>query len=47
MDEITLYDDANKAETVVVNSEEHKDLMKRGWTSWKKPSPKKTTKKKS
>ena len=47
MSEVTLYDDENKEQTVVVDSKEHQDLINKGWTTWKKPSVKKTTKKKS
>jgi hypothetical protein len=44
MSKITLYDDKNVAVEVTDNSEEYKEKILAGWTTWKKPSVKKSKK---
>ena len=47
MANIVLYSEDGEEKSVIQNSKEWDDLLKIGWTSWKKPSPKKTAKKKA
>tara|TARA_R100001594_G_scaffold91009_1_gene125375 strand:+ start:119 stop:262 length:144 start_codon:yes stop_codon:yes gene_type:complete len=44
---ITLYSEDGEEKSVIQNSKEWHEFLKTGWTTWKKPSPKKTAKKKS
>tara|TARA_Y100000310_G_C20441104_1_gene696166 strand:+ start:201 stop:401 length:201 start_codon:yes stop_codon:yes gene_type:complete len=47
MANIVLYSEDGEEKSVIQNTKEWHDLLKIGWTSWKKPSPKKTAKKKA
>ena len=40
-----IYDDKNVSEDLDPNSEEYKQRIKQGWTTWKKPGAKKSKKK--
>jgi hypothetical protein len=44
MSKITLYDEKNVSEELESNSEEYKQRIAQGWTTWKKPSVKKSKK---
>jgi len=46
MSKITLYDDNNTPAEVEAGSSEYQEKISAGWTTWKKPSAKKTSKKK-
>ena len=46
MPTITLFDDKNAPAEVDTNSDEYRQKVAEGWTTWKKPSVKKTSKKK-
>ena len=46
MSKITLYDDNNTPAEVEAGSSEYQEKIGAGWTTWKKPSAKKTSKKK-
>tara|TARA_R100001530_G_scaffold90190_1_gene62712 strand:- start:268 stop:414 length:147 start_codon:yes stop_codon:yes gene_type:complete len=46
MSTITLFDDKNTPAEVEAGSSEYRDKISAGWTTWKKPSVKKTSKKK-
>mgnify|MGYP003108402771 FL=1 len=42
---ITLYSEEGEERSVKQHSKEWHDLLKIGWTTWKKAKPKKTAKK--
>jgi|TARA_Y100000310_G_scaffold914_1_gene1269 hypothetical protein len=46
MSKITLFDDKNSSEELDSNSDEYKQRVAEGWTTWKKPTAKKPTAKK-
>jgi len=45
MANIALYSADGEERSVKQHSKEWHDLLKIGWTTWKKPSPKKSSKK--
>ena len=46
MSKITLFDDKNSSEELDSNSDEYKQRVAEGWTTWKQPTAKKPTAKK-